>query len=217
MKTMLMAVLLFFTMLPHATAQTISKERFKTVKIGNQTWMSENLNVATFRNGDKIQEVTSRPAWIKAYEEKKPAWCYYEFKAENGKKYGKLYNWFAVQDKRGLAPKGWQVSTSEDWAELARFTGAEESAAKQLRSRSGWKKNGNGTDNVGFNGLPGGSVNAYGMFGDIGFWGSWWCYTDTETKLVAGKYLKFDSDRIEDYGSYLKTDGLSVRCVRKNP
>jgi len=73
MKTMLMAVLLFFTLLPHATAQTISKERFKTVKIGNQTWMSENLNVATFRNGDKIQEVTSRPAWIKAYEEKKPA------------------------------------------------------------------------------------------------------------------------------------------------
>jgi len=179
--------------------------------------MSENLNVATFRNGDKIQEVSSAAAWIKAYEDKKPAWCYYGFKATNGRKYGKLYNWFAVQDKRGLAPNGWQVSTSEDWAELARFTGAEQSAAKQLRSKSDWKRNGNGTDSVGFNGLPGGSVNAYGMFGDIGFWGSWWCYSDTETKLITGKYLKFDSDRIEDYASYLKTDGLSVRCVRKNP
>jgi uncharacterized protein (TIGR02145 family) len=217
MKTILMTALLFITLLSPATAQSVSKESFKTVKIGSQTWMSENLNVATFRNGDKIQEVSSAAAWIKAYEDKKPAWCYYGFKATNGRKYGKLYNWFAVQDKRGLAPNGWQVSTSEDWAELARFTGAEQSAAKQLRSKSDWKRNGNGTDSVGFNGLPGGSVNAYGMFGDIGFWGSWWCYSDTETKLITGKYLKFDSDRIEDYASYLKTDGLSVRCVRKNP
>lgn len=216
MQKIVLTTLLFFALIHSAAAQPARKEGFKTVTIGNQTWMSENLNVRTFRNGDTIQEIRSAEAWIQAYNAKKPAWCYYAFQVENGKKYGKLYNWYAVHDKRGLAPEGWQISTSDDWAELARFAGTEENAAKQLRSRSGWKRDGNGTDSVGFNGQPGGSVNAYGMFGDIGFWGSWWCYTDADTKLVTGKYLKFDSDRIEDYASYLKTDGLSVRCLRKN-
>ncbi len=216
MKKTLMAVLFVFALLQHATAQAASKESFPSVKIGNQTWMSENLNVGKFRNGDKILEVKSSAVWVQAYNQKIPAWCYYEFKAANEKKYGKLYNWYAVQDKRGLAPKGWRVATVEDWAELSRFVGNEGSAAKQLRSQSGWKEKGNGTNNLGFNGLPGGSVNAYGMFGDVGFWGSWWSYNGAEAKLVKGIYLKFDSDRIEEYASYLKTDGLSVRCVREN-
>lgn len=216
MKKTLMAVLFILALLQHVAAQAASKEGFPAVKIGSQTWMSENLNVGTFRNGDKILEVRSAAAWIKAYNEKTPAWCNYEFKAANGKKYGKLYNWFAVQDARGLAPKGWRVATVEDWAELARSAGAEDSAAKQLRSQSGWKQDGNGTNSVGFNGLPGGSINAYGMFGDVGFWGSWWSYNGAEAKLVKGVYLKFDSDRIEEYASYLKTDGLSVRCIREN-
>lgn len=216
MKKILITVLFIFMLANHATSQTVSKDTDKTVKIGNKIWMTENLNVSTFSNGDKVQEVRSSAEWIKCYNEKKPAWCYYEFKPENGKKYGKLYNWYAVHDKRGLAPKGWQVSTIEDWAELAQSLGGEVSAAKKLRSQTGWKQNGNGTNIAGFNGLPGGSINAYGIFGDIGFWGSWWCYNMTETKLVKGKYLKFDSDRIEDYASYLKNDGLSVRCVKKD-
>lgn len=216
MKMTLMAVLFVLALLQHASAQAAGKESFPSVQIGNQTWMSENLNVGVFRNGDKIQEVKSSAAWVQAYNKKIPAWCYYEFKAANGKKYGKLYNWYAIQDKRGLAPNGWRVATVEDWAELARFAGAEDKAAKQLRSKSGWKEQGNGTNNFGFNGLPGGSINAYGMFGDVGFWGSWWSYTGVDAKLVKGVYLKYDSDRIEEYASYLKTDGLSVRCVREN-
>ena len=212
MKIFLIVGLITFTLVNYAASQTASN---KTVKIGNQVWMSENLNVATFSNGDKIHEVRSSAEWIKYYTDGKPAWCYYNFKSENGKKYGKLYNWFAVSDKRGLAPKGWRVSTLEDWSVLSQTLGNEDVAAKKLRNKTGWKLSGNGTNEVGFNGLPGGSINAYGMFGDIGFWGTWWCYDNMDAKLLKGKYLKHDSDMVEEYASYMKTDGLSVRCVKE--
>jgi len=80
-----------------------------TVNIGTQTWMAKNLNVSIFANGDPIPEVKTNEEWKKAAEEKKPAWCYYENDPANGAIYGKLYNWYAVSDPRGLAPKGWHI------------------------------------------------------------------------------------------------------------
>ena len=74
---------------------------FKTVKIGKQEWMVENLNVDRFRNGDLIPEIKSPNEWEKAGKSGKPAWCYFENDDLNGEKYGKLYNWFAVNDLRG--------------------------------------------------------------------------------------------------------------------
>ena len=97
---------------------------------------------------------------------------------------------------------------------LTDFAGGEDIASPKLRTSIGWENDGNGSDEFDFNGLPGGSVNAYGMFGDIGNWGSWWCY-NPNSNPVYGKYLKYDSDRVDDYASYLKTDGLSVRCLRE--
>jgi uncharacterized protein (TIGR02145 family) len=216
MKTIFFIGLAIFLYTYNAESQIDGNKAYKTVKIGNQEWMSENLNVSTFNNGDKITEAKSSAQWTKLCNEKKPAWCYYDFKAENGKKYGKLYNWFAISDKGGLAPAGWRISTFEDWEILAKFVGGRDIAAKKLKNQTGWKQEGQGTNNFGFNGLPGGSINAYGMFGDIGFWGSWWCYDVPDAKLVKGIYLKHDSDTIEEYASYMKVDGLSVRCVRKN-
>ena len=71
-----------------------------SVKIGEQEWMSQNLNVDHFRNGDILPEVKTKEEWVKAGEENQPAWCYYENNPSNGEKYGKLYNWYAVSDLR---------------------------------------------------------------------------------------------------------------------
>ncbi len=81
----------------------------KFVIIEKQIWMNENLNIGKFRNGDVIPEVKSDDEWLKCHHNKSPAWCYYKNDPKYGEKYGKLYNWYAVNDPRGLAPKGWHV------------------------------------------------------------------------------------------------------------
>jgi uncharacterized protein (TIGR02145 family) len=94
------------------------KEDLKNVLIGNQLWMSINLDVSTFRNGDTIREVKSKEEWIIARENMQPAWCYYEFDPKNSQKYGKLYNWYAVLDSRQLAPLGYRIPRHNEWSVL---------------------------------------------------------------------------------------------------
>ena len=91
---------------------------YKTVRIGDQIWMAENLNVSHFRNGDVITQAESREEWVQAASEGKPAWCYYDNNPENGNKYGKLYNWFAIVDPRGISPEGWHISSDNEWTTL---------------------------------------------------------------------------------------------------
>ena len=89
---------------------------YETIKIGNQTWMVENLNVTRFRNGDSIYYAKNKEEWDLAGKEKKPAWCYPTIeitKTMNTKT--KLYNYFAVKDKRGLAPYGWRIPDLQDF------------------------------------------------------------------------------------------------------
>jgi len=88
---------------------------FKKIKIGDQIWADRNLNVNHFRNGEPIPQAISNEEWIEAGDNKQPAWCHYDNDPENGKKYGKLYNWYAVNDPRGLAPEGWEVPTDDEW------------------------------------------------------------------------------------------------------
>ena len=78
-------------------------------------WMPKNLTTSTFRNGDSIPEVKVDKEWFEAAKEGRPAWCYYNNDPANGKTYGKLYNWYAVNDARGLAPKGWHIPTDREW------------------------------------------------------------------------------------------------------
>ena len=108
---------------------------YKSVKIGTQTWTTENLNVSTFRNGDPIPEAKTDEEWKRADENKQPAWCYYENDPKNGVKYGKLYNWYAVNDPRGLAPAGWHIPTDEEWTTLENQLGDD---GKKMKSTSGW-------------------------------------------------------------------------------
>ena len=109
---------------------------FKTVVIGSQTWMAENLNIEKFRNGDSIPEIKNDKDWEKAINEKKPAWCYYNNDPENGSKYGKLYNWYAVNDKRGLAPEGWHIPSDDEWTGLTDYLGGRYSCGKKLKMQN---------------------------------------------------------------------------------
>jgi uncharacterized protein (TIGR02145 family) len=109
---------------------------YKTVTIGTQVWMKENLSVSTFRNGDPIPEAKTDEEWERAGEEGKPAWCYYDNDVKNGTKYGKLYNWYAVNDARGLAPSGYHVPTDEEWKMIKDFLG--DDAGTKMKSTSGW-------------------------------------------------------------------------------
>ena len=113
-------------------------QSIKQVKIGTQTWMGQNLNVDRFRNGDPIPEAKTNEEWQKAIENQQPAWCYYGNSVANGVKYGKLYNWFAVNDSRGLAPSGWHVPTRDEWFVLINYLGGYKVAGTKLKSTSGY-------------------------------------------------------------------------------
>jgi len=108
------------------------------IKIGNQTWSIKNLDVSTFCNGEIIPQAKTDEEWNRAGNDKQPAWCYYNNDLKNGAKYGKLYNWYAVSDSRGLAPTGWHIPTDEEFNELISFLGGNNQAAQKLKSNNGW-------------------------------------------------------------------------------
>lgn len=186
----------------------------QSVRIGNKYWMSQNLNVTTFRNGDPIYEVKSNDEWMNAAERKQPAWCYYENLAKNGAKYGKLYNWYAITDPRGLAPKGWKIPTLNDWDTLFTVIGGIDEAALKMKNENGWEANGNGTNETGFSALPGGYRDQNGIFYFPGIRGFWW--TSSEQNQYNAMCLYSDYYFNNFYKSYNnKKCGLSVRCIRE--
>lgn len=108
----------------------------QTVTIGTQVWMIKNLDVSTFKNGEPIPQAKTDEEWLKAKENKQPAWCYFENDLANGAKYGKLYNWYAVSDPRGLAPVGYHVPSHAEWTRLKDYLGSDEGS--KMKSKSGW-------------------------------------------------------------------------------
>ena len=183
------------------------------VRIGNQIWMTINLNVDRFRNGDPIPHARTAEEWKRAGERGQPAWCYYNNDPANGAKYGKLYNWYAVNDPRGLAPKGWQIPSDAEWQGLIDYLGGNQSAGVKLKSSSGWKENGGGTNASGFNGSPGGSRYSDGEFYNDGQYGNWWSSTVNSLYTAWARFLSYDDGNVEGY-YYDKGYGLSVRCLR---
>jgi TonB family protein len=184
----------------------------QTVTIGTQVWMTKNLDVATFRNGDPIPEAKTDEEWESAGELKQPAWCYYDNDPANGAKYGKLYNWFAVNDKRGLAPVGYHVPSDAEWTKLTNFLGGEEVAGTKMKSKSEWKEVGNGTNESGFSGLPSGYRGFSGTFYYVGYFGFWWSSTEYSTYDAWYRHVNYDYGLV--YGGFnLKPFGFSVRCI----
>lgn len=197
----------------------------KSVTIGKQIWMVENLNVDTFRNGDHIMEARSWQEFVDAGWDEKPAYIYLYNDPRNGNKYGKIYNWFTVNDKRCLAPEGWHVPSDLEWTVLTDFLGGEEVAGMQMKNTSGWINNGNGDNRSVFSGLPGGLVfqECRGRESDAGFFGIneiglWWSSTENDAGFL-GKYtawartLTYEHIKVNRI-HYCKLAGLYVRCIK---
>lgn len=185
-----------------STEEGVSKD----VNIGKQVWMSKNLNVVTFRNGTPIPEAKTNEDWIKANENNKPAWCYYNNDPANGAKYGKLYNWFAVNDPRGLAPKGYHIPSDEEWTVLTDYLGGYRVAGKEMKSTSDWAQNGYNTNSSGFSGLPCGARSSQGSFRGMGSYGTYWGTSWTRT-------LDYEYSSVSEGGGEVG-GGFSVRCLR---
>jgi uncharacterized protein (TIGR02145 family) len=184
-----------------------------TVKIGNQVWMTKNLNVSTFRNGDVIPQAKTQGEWEAYAKTGEPAWCYYDNNPANGDKYGKLYNWYAVNDRRGLAPKGFHVPTDNEWTVLTDYLGGADIAGYKMKTRSGWYNEGNGTNISGFSGLPGGFRYDDGTFSIDGCLGGWWSSSEGSTALAWLRGLGFRYGKV-GRSSLNEGNGLSVRCLR---
>ena len=120
-------------------AQSVT-DPIKTVTIGTQIWMLENLNVSNFKNGVAIPEVQDKDAWEKAGENKQPAWCYYDNDPKNGDKYGKLYNWYAAIDTNGLCPQGWHLPSGAEWDILVTYLGGNDVAGAKMKAKPVTKK-----------------------------------------------------------------------------
>lgn len=201
-----------------STAEGASNE----VTIGNQVWMTKNLDVSTFRNGDPIPEAKTSDKWKAYVDAEEAAWCYFDNDPRNGEKYGKLYNWYAVNDPRGLAPEGWHVPSDEEWTQLTDYLGGREKAGAKMKSENGWSNDGSGTNSSGFSGLPGGyrnfgTFNSIGIsgftFNFIGISGFWWSSTEIATYYSLYRHIECKSGWLYR-GNDIKGEGLSVRCLR---
>ena len=144
------------------------------------------------------------------------AWCYYENTTTYGSFYGKLYNWYAVNDSRGLAPTGYHIPTDAEWTNLTTYLGGESVAGGKMKSTSGWQNNGNygnGTNTSGFTGLPGGYRSGIGDFNAIGAYGYWWSSSENGTLNAWSRALSSNNGNVSR-GANGKPYGFSVRCLR---
>ena len=204
----------FFSM-PLKPVEDIDGNTYRTVRIGDQVWMAENLRTTRYRNGDEIPYARSDRAWVNGEEGMR---CAYEHKEEHARTYGQLYNWLAVEDERGLCPAGWHVPSDKEWKTLVCTLGlpwvlawlvlSRDMHAPALKSKA-W----DGINVTGFSALPGGARGGYDMgnFHNVGDFAYFWSSSPSGSKawsqlLGSGDgHLRFPDDR---------RYGFSVRCVR---
>ena len=191
---------------------TMDGYSYSTVLIGDQCWFAENLRTTVYADDSAIPEVTDNGAWTGLST---GARCDYDNDVTNVATYGRLYNWYAVDDAAGLCPSGWHVPTDGEWTDLENyissqgFSGTEGTA---LKATSGWSS-GNGTDDFGFSALPSGErvyfTAAFSNAGDRGFWWS----SSPNNGGAWLRYLGYNKSDIGRYFSNLRS-GFSVRCLR---
>jgi uncharacterized protein (TIGR02145 family) len=189
----------------------------KEIKISSQVWSAENLNIEVFQNGEMIPQAKSNAEWKRAGENGEPAWCYYNNEDKNGEKFGKLYNWYAVNDPRGLAPKGWRIPNSNDWEHAIAILGGESIAGGKLKNNDAgnWLEVIKASSNIsGFSGYPNGYRDEYGNFDLLGNNGFWWSvnvYKETEMAFCLKVTANYTGAY---YGTIKKVFGLAIRLIK---
>lgn len=193
------------------------QKTIKSVKIGEQIWQSENLNTNRFRNGEIIPEAKTNEEWIEANNLGKPVWCHWDNEDSNGAKYGKLYNFYAVLDPRGIAPVGWHVPTVD---EIKVFIKAVDKIAgvhnnQILKKETEGYGRGKGNNKTGFSALMGGYRFNWGLFFDKNEYTFFWSSTELNSTTAYALRLTAANENIHISDMY-KSFGFYIRCIKDN-
>ncbi len=182
---------------------------YHSVNIGNQVWMTENLKTTHYRNGDPIPMVSDANTWGSLTA---GAYCNYENNESNASAYGRLYNWYAINDDRNIAPLGWHVSTDEDWSALTIYLGGDKVAGGKIKEPGSthWSYPNLVTEqNFNFKALPGGyRVTVNGIFHYFGQYGVYWSSNSNSVRYLDNSDTKIVWTSASNY------EGFSVRCVK---
>ncbi|HRY33563.1 MAG TPA: fibrobacter succinogenes major paralogous domain-containing protein [Bacteroidales bacterium] len=195
-----------------ATVTDLDGNLYHTLRIGTQVWLVENLKTTTYANGDPIPMVSLSGGWAGLVS---GAYCNYLNSEYMAADYGRLYNFFAVSDPRGLAPAGFRVATDEDWKALIAFLGGENGAGGKLKESGTvhWiTPNTEGSNGSGFTALPGGTCNLLGVFFGLGEFGYWWTSSES-CSFYARSYMMYYNSCCITGSTNDKKFGFSVRCV----
>lgn len=217
-KTMLFiaALALFASRTEAQTITDIDGNVYDTIHIDTQIWLRPNLKVTHYRNGDPIPNVTDSATW---YSLTTGAYCDYDNDSNNAAVYGRLYNWYAVNDPRGIAPVGWRVPTYEDWDTLQIFLGYDLVAGGKLKEigTTHWMAPNTGaSDEYDFTALPGGqrADSIYsGTFSEITQQGYWWSSSEIDTVYPWGVNISYNSEGFTNWGASTRRSGFSIRLI----
>jgi uncharacterized protein (TIGR02145 family) len=194
---------------------------YKTVTIGTQVWMAENLKTTKYSNGDQIPNETDGIQWLNLST---GAYCWYNNNEATYKNtYGALYNWYAVQDSRNLCPTNWHVPSDFEWTILTTYLGGESVAGGKLKETgtNHWQSpNAGATNETGFTALAGGyryyeMTGGYTLFYGFGGYGCWWSITEYSSNWVWYLTIFYNSSNASRSNDW-KSDGFSVRCLKDN-
>ena len=198
----------------YGSASDIDGNVYKTVAIGQQTWMAENLKVTHYNNGDVIPNVKESSSWKLL---KTGARCYYDNDSVNSGAYGAIYNWYSVWDSRKICPQGWHVPTDNDWNILISTLGGETIAGGRMKETgtTHWFAPNNGaTNESGFSALGGGGRYNNGKFGLKGAYGGWITSPENVSYRVYFRTIDGTTTDIKNHTNGSKAGGGSVRCVK---
>ena len=203
---------------------------YDLVEIGGQCWFAENLATDQYRNGDAIPTGLNNAQWENTINTQQGAYAIYNNSANNDLIYGKLYNFYAVSDPRGLCPVGWHVPTDCEWMylegslgmsvleqESTGSRGAASNVGGQMKSTGTqyWQSpNSGATNSSGFSALPGGYRNGFGDYYDVGENGLWWSSTQYGSGFAWGRILFYNLTDVYRFSLFYSQDGFSVRCLR---
>jgi uncharacterized protein (TIGR02145 family) len=213
LMTISIVIFTFFSCEKTGTVTDIDGNTYQTVKIGDQWWMAENLKVTHYRNGDEIPNVTNATVWGTLPT---GAYCNYGNDANNAITYGCLYNWYAVNNSRNIAPEGWHVPSDAEWQTLVDYLGGYAVAGGKMKETGTkhWRSPNTGTTNEsGFSALPGGYRGSDGAFATMGYFATFWSSTELNIYGAWSQHFYYDSSAV-DHVLIEEDCGFSVRCVR---
>jgi len=203
--------IIFNPNISYGTLNDIEGNLYKTIQIGTQVWMAENLKTTKYKDGAAIPLVTDNTAW---YNRETSGYCWYNNDASTNKNiYGALYNWHTVTTGK-LCPTGWHVPSNAEWTTLTTYLGGEAGGKLKETGTSHWTiPNEGATNTSGFTAVPGGNRDISGSFRFIGYYGNYWSSTEESRNYAWGRYI-YNSNSVVARSGEGKLDGFSVRCVK---